>query len=100
MAKYVGVFVVLFCVSYALLLGLTDLGALEVLRDANAMMVVMQSKVVLAMCVGLVFISSGGLMSLLKNDMKYIVNGSMIGCVCMLGIMLWDFVSKTILQNI
>lgn len=100
MAKYVGVFVVLFCVSYAVLLGLTDLGAWDALRDADAVMVVMQSKVVLAMCVGLVFISSGGLMSLLKNDMKYIVNGSMIGCVCMLGIMLWDFVSKTILQNI
>lgn len=100
MVKYIGIFAVLFCVIYMTLLGLTDLGAGEVIRNVDAVMVVMQSKVVLALCVGLVFISSGGLVSLLKNDMKYIVNGGMIGCVCMLGIMLWDFVSKTILQNI
>ncbi|MFV1457400.1 hypothetical protein [Bacillus mycoides] len=100
MAKYIGIFAVLFCVIYAVLFGLTDLGALEVLRDTNAMMVVMQSKVVLAICVGLVFISSGGLMTLFKNDMKYIVNGGMIGCICMLGIMLWDFVSKMFLQTL
>lgn len=100
MFKYIGIFAVLFCVIYTLFFGLVDLGVLEVLRDADAMMVVMQSKVVLALCVGLVFVSSGGLMSLLKNDMKYIVHGGMIGCICMMGIMLWDFVSKTILQNI
>ena len=96
MFKYIGIFAVLFFVFF----GLIDLGAMAFLQDEGTMRVVIHSKAMLAVGVGLLFISSGGLMTLLNNNTKYVVSGAMIGCVCMLGIMLWDFVSTTILQNI